>query len=176
MGWWIGGGVVVVIVGLVGAMLVWTAVGVRLTAETSVDLPPARVWSFFEDPHNLAVWDRSVHSVEITSAPPYGVGSTFDTISPEQNGRVTRTSYLVTELVPGKSGSVDVVGSEQFRHATWITRVEPAGTGTRVVIEVEFQPKFQVFFLTPLLFFSRDNLMVADMDYLNDALVKYGRE
>ncbi|MGI5127931.1 SRPBCC family protein [Pseudonocardia sp. CA-107938] len=174
VGWWVGT-VVAVLAGLVGATMVWSAIGLRLSAETFVEVPPERVWAFFADPHNLPKWDRSVASIEITSSPPYGVGSTFETISPEQGGRVTRTSYRVAELVPGKRATIDVVDPEEFQRATWVTRVEPSGGGTGVLIDVEFRPKLQYFFLTPLLYFSRDNMGITDMRYLNEALAAYGR-
>ena len=171
-GGWIAG----ILAALVGAMMLWSAIGLRLSAETFVDVPTERVWAFFEDPHNLPKWDRSVASIEITSPPPYGVGSTFQTLSPVQNGRVTPTSYLVTELVPGERATIDVVDSAEFARASWVTRVERSGGGTRVLIDVEFRPKLQYFFLAPLLYFSRDNMGVTDMDYLREALEAYGRE
>lgn len=119
----------------------------------------------------MAEYDRSVEQVEVTSPGPYGVGTTFDTISPpRRGGRTTRTSYRVAELVEGRSARSELVGSTMFRKAVWELRVEPATEHTRVAINVDFVAKPQFFFLAPLLRLAQRNLLATDMDVLHDAL------
>lgn len=167
--------VVLVLAGTVAILLVASARGVRMSADTVVSLSPEQTWAFFNDPNNLAKWDRSVARVEVTSPPPYGVGTTLDTISPERNGQVTRSSYRISEVVPGQRTRADLIDSAQFQRAQWTTSIEPVDTGTRIVSEIEFSPKPQYFFLTPVLWLSQNNLE-TDMRYLHDALEAYGRD
>ncbi|MEZ3160822.1 SRPBCC family protein [Microbacterium sp. BWT-B31] len=144
---------------------------VHLTAETTTGATPERVWEYFSDPHAIAEYDRSVASVEITSPPPYGVGSTFDTISPpRRGGRTIRTSYRVTEVIEPERAVSELVGSSVFCRAAWEMCVEPIGEGTRVTIGVDFVAKPQFFFLAPLLRIAQRNLLATDMDVLREAL------
>lgn len=162
------------LVAIIGGLLAWSAHGVRMSVETTVDLDPASTWAFFENPENLAGWDRSVASVEPTTTRPVGVGYTFDTIGPEQRGETTRSSYRVVEYHPPQSVRIDLVDSEQFARAAWHVTLEPKGAGTRILIDVDFVTRPQFCFLTPVLYFNRDNL-VHDMQYLHDAIEAHGR-
>lgn len=156
-------------------LLVIAQNGVTMRAQTTVSLSPEQTWMFFEDVENLAGWDRSVARVEPTSPPPYGVGSTFDTFSPAPPGAAEqRSSYRVVELRPVQSARIDLVDSSTFQRASWNTRLEPTADGTRVVIEVEFSPKPQYFFLVPVLYLNQGNLD-TDMEYLRTALEDFGR-
>jgi hypothetical protein len=159
-----------VLVATVAVLLVIADRGITLRTQTVVTVAPEQTWAFFADVENLATWDRSVLMTEPTSPPPYGVGSTFDTISPDG----VLTSYRVAEYVPGNSVRVDVVGSTTFRRASWVTRIEPVPEGTRVVFEAEFAPYPQFAFLVPVLYLSQGNLN-TDMEYLNATLEEFGR-
>jgi Polyketide cyclase / dehydrase and lipid transport len=165
---------VVALAVIVASLLVLTVRGVRLSSETVVSLTTEQTWAFFSDPHNLAQWDRSVARVEPTSTAPVGVGYTFDTIGPERAGRAERSSYRISEFTPKRGARADLVNSDKFQRAYWWTRLEPTAGGTRIVIDVEFAPKLQYFFLTPVLFLSRNNLL-TDMKYLHDEVEAYGR-
>lgn len=158
----------------VAILLVLSARGVQLRAETVVSLSPGQTWEFFQDPNNLAKWDRSVAKVEVTTSAPIGVGYTFDTIGPERPNGAERSSYRIAEFTPKRSTRIDLVNSDQFQRASWYTRLEPVDGGTRVVIDIEFAPKPQYFFLTPVLYLSRDNL-TTDMEYLHDQIEALGR-
>lgn len=155
-------------------LLAWSSHGVRLRTSTVVSLAPDRAWQFFVDPNNLARWDRSVKRVEPKTPAPIGPGYAFDTVAPGPEGTQTRSSYRVTGFTPRRGASIDLIGSPQFRRARWHTRLEPVPGGTRIVIEVEFAPRPRYFFLTPVLYLSRDNL-TTDMDYLHDEVEAYGR-
>jgi hypothetical protein len=161
--------------GTVAIRRVLSARGVRLCAQTMVSLSPDQTWEFFMDPNNAAKWDRSAARVEVRSPAPFGLGSTFDTIGPERHGQATRSSYRVSEVIPGRSVRIDLINSAQFQRASWDTRLEPVDGGTRILIEVEFSPKPQYFFLTPVLSLSKKNL-VTDMRYLHDEVDAYGRQ
>jgi hypothetical protein len=158
------------LVAAVATLLVIADRGITLRTQTVVSLNPERTWEFFADIQNLARWDRSVARVEPTSPPPYGVGSTLDTVSPDG----VRSSYRVSEYLPGRSVEVDLVDSPNFRRASWVTRVEPVPEGTRVVFEIEFSPHPQYAFLVPVLYLSQGNLD-TDMQYLDAALEEFGR-
>lgn len=145
----------------------------HLSGEATTGAAPEQVWEYVRDPHRLVEYDRSVARVEVTSAPPYGVGTTFETISPPQRGgRTTRTSYRIAEIVDGERASAELVGSAMFRSAVWEIHVEPSGEGSHVTIGVDFVAKPQFFFLAPLLRLAQRNLLATDMDVLHDALEK----
>jgi hypothetical protein len=164
--------VVLALIATVASLLVLSGRGVRMAADTVVSLSPDQTWEFFRDPGNLAKWDRSVARVEPTTSAPMGVGYTFDTIGLAPEAK--RSSYRVTEFTPKRSARTALVNSDTFQRASWYTRLEPADGGTRIVIEVEFAPKLQYFFLMPVLFLSRNNLE-TDMRYLHDEIEAYGR-
>lgn len=54
----------------------------RFESDIVVERSLSDVASFFDEPTNLARWDRSVARVEPTSAGGAAVGFTFDTIAP----------------------------------------------------------------------------------------------
>lgn len=144
---------------------------VQLFASTTVDLPAPRVWDYMRDPHHMAEYDRSVARVEMTSPKPYGVGTTFETISPvRRSGRTTRTSYRVCEIVEGERAASELVGSRVFRRAVWEVRVPPAEDGTAVAVAVDFAVRPLFFFVAVVLRLAQRNLLATDMRVLHDAL------
>ena len=56
-----------------------------LSSQIQVDRPIEIVNSFFDEPSNLAKWDRSVSQVQVTSTKRVGVGFTFDTAALTEN-------------------------------------------------------------------------------------------
>lgn len=168
--------IVVTLAVVVAILLVLSARGIRLGSDVVVSLSREQAWRFFQDPDNLAKWDRSVASVEPTTTGPIGHGYTFDTIAPPQSGQAEgeRMSYRVAEFVPYQRARIDLVDSDMFERAQWLVVLEPDPGGTRVVTEAEFAPKLRFFFLTPVLFFSRGSL-ATDMEYLHEQMEAYGR-
>lgn len=161
---------------LIAILLVLSARGIHLSSDVVVSLSREQSWQFFEDPQNLAKWDRSVARVEPTTTAPVGHGYTFDTIAPPQGGQAEgqRMSYRVAVFEPQERVRIDLVDSDMFERAQWHVLLEPAPRGTRVVTEVEFVPRPRYFFLTPLLYFSRGN-MQTDMAYLYEQMEAYGQ-
>jgi carbon monoxide dehydrogenase subunit G len=147
------------------------SISTRLRGETTVSVDPELVWEYLVNPHSQLEYDRSVAKVEVTSPEPYGVGTTFTTISPTRSdGKTTRTSYRIAEIVERDHARVELVGSRLFQRATWNTTVEPVERGTHIILEVEFVPKPQYFLLAPLLSIAQRNLIATDMQLMHDAL------
>ena len=142
--------------------------GIHLRSATVVNLSPEESWSFFQNPHNLAEWDRSVARVEPTSSGEVGLGYTFDTIAPPQPGQKEgmRMSYRVTKFVSPQRAEISLVNSPMFQEAVWAMIVEPVSEGTRIISEVRFVPKLQYSFLVPVLLFTSKDALGTDMKYL----------
>jgi hypothetical protein len=78
-------------------------------------------------------WDRSVADVEITSALPVGVGSTFKTVGPARGGRPgIITSYRIAEFEPVTHATVEVLDSPTLRRAVWDFTFASTGTSTHI--------------------------------------------
>lgn len=163
---------VVFLLGIIVTIL--GARGIHLRTETVVLLAPEEAWRFFEDPQNLAKWDRSVARVIPTSSGKVGPGYTFDTLAPPQPGQAEgqRMSYEIVEFMPNQRAKIRLVGSNMFKQAEWTVTLEPVAGGTRVIHAVDFIPKLQYSFLVPVLLLSRQNLDI-DMQYLNREMEAY---
>jgi hypothetical protein len=139
----------------------------RLQATIVVKTTLERAWTFFGDPHNLACWDRSVARVVITSPPPYGLGTTFDTFGPAPPGREgLRTSYEITRIEEPRRTDVRVTHSNVLAHATWETRLDPEEGGTRVTCVADFGLKPMYWLLAPILRLLSSGAMLRDLGYL----------
>src|SRR5262249_15665672 len=113
----------------------------RLQAAIVVERTNEQVWRFFNDPDNLARWDRSLARVVVTSADPFIVGSTFDTIAPARNSSHNegiRMSYRITDLVPNHQAKIVLTSSPLFAHAEWIMITDPAPRGVRITCQLDF--------------------------------------
>jgi hypothetical protein len=115
---------------------------------------PHEVWAFLADPRNLILWDRSVARVEVTSSTPAGIGFRFDTLAPAAAGAGFRSSYEVTEYEPGDHVWVDLTNSRWFSQARWLVAIETAGEGTTVRIGIALRPRWQHFYMWPVLRFT----------------------
>lgn len=133
-----------------------------------------RVWRFFREISNLAKWDRSVARVVPTSAGPYGVGSTFDTIAPARSARAgkegLRMSYRVTEYVPNRRGAVRLTQSRMFTSAEWIMSTEDVSDGVRVTCELECSVSPRYGFLVPILLLTYRRAFRRDLMCLKQAI------
>src|SRR5688572_5758870 len=68
-------------------VFLWGSRGIYLQTETTTSMSREEAWRFFENPQNLATWDKSVAKVEPTTNGQPGVGYTFDTIAPVRTGQ-----------------------------------------------------------------------------------------
>ena len=102
--------------------------------ERSIDIaaPPEHVWAIFSDVERWHEWTPSVTSVTMLDPGPLRLGSHARVIQP----RLGPATFEVTEFNPGRnftwktaSGGVTAIASHL---------VEPAPTGTRVTISLDF--------------------------------------
>lgn len=133
-----------------------------------------QVWSFFNEPSNLVKWDRSVAQVILTSAEPFGVGSTFDTIAPVTKARARqegfRTSYCITEYVPHSQMHLRNTSSQLFSFAEWIMTTEAVSDGVRILSQFEGTLRLRYSFLLPVFLLLYQAAFRRDLTYLKQAI------
>jgi hypothetical protein len=133
----------------------------QITVHQTID----QVWEFFNNLSNLARWDRSVAHVIPTSPTPYGLGSTFDTISPARTAQKegSRLSYRVTQYIPHQQVTCSLISSSLFRRADWITTTERVAEGVRIICSVDctLRPRYR--FLIPILLLTYKGAFQRDL-------------
>lgn len=133
-----------------------------------------QAWRFFDDPLNLAKWDRSVAQVILTSTEPFGVGSTFDTIAPVPRSRSEkagmRLSYRITEYVPRRQTKIQLIESHMFKYAVWIMTTEDVAGGVRITCQLDatLRPRYSFLFLVLLM--THKGAFRRDLTYLKQAI------
>lgn len=140
----------------------------HMSSHIDVERSVEQVWLFFEDINNLARWDRSVATVVPMTPGPGRVGYAFDTIAPSKPGSNKpgmRMHYVVTELIPYKLNSAELLDSPMFKTATWTMELTPTEDGTRITCHATFSPRLQYAFLSPLLWLNK-NAILRDLGYL----------
>ena len=145
----------------------------RLQAAIMVERTNEQVWRFFNDPDNLARWDRSVARVIVTSAEPFVVGSTFDTIAPARNSshkEGMRMSYRITDLVPNRQAKILLTSSPMFTHAEWMMSTDSAPKGVRITCQLDFTLRLTYSFLLPILLLTHRAAFRRDLTYLKQAI------
>jgi hypothetical protein len=148
-------------------------VTMRLQGAIVVERPNEQVWSFFSDPANLARWDRSVARVVVTSADPFGVGSTFDTIAPARSSsdkEGMRMSYRVTDYAPNLHVKILLTSSPMFAHAEWTITTDPVPKGVRITCQLSFRLRLAYSFLLPVLLLTYRAAFHRDLTYLKQAI------
>lgn len=135
-------------------------------AHIDVDRRPNEVAAFFEVPQNLARWDRSVARVVPTSTGGPADGVTFDTVAPSG----MRMSYQVTEHVPGRHWTIDLVSSKMFKAAIWGMRCDPTATGSRITCVVDFTLRPLYYFLALPLLMTQRKALGRDLESLKKAI------
>ncbi len=147
----------------------------HLEAAIVVPQTNEQVWRFFEDPANLAKWDRSVAQVVSTSPEPFGVGSTFDTIAParKSSGKEgLRMSYRTAEYAPSHQVRIQLTYSPIFSSADWIMTTETAAEGVRITCGVDFTLRLRYSFLLPVLLLTYRGAFRRDLTYLKHAIAR----
>jgi len=138
----------------------------RFRAEVVVPRTSSEVAAFFDNPHNLARWDRSVARVEVRSAGPAAIGFTFDTVAPSG----MRMTYRITAHEAERHTTVELVSSAMFKSAVWYMRYDPVPGGVRIGCAVQFRLRARYALLViPLLLMSRSALH-RDLKQLKDAI------
>jgi hypothetical protein len=145
----------------------------RLQAAIVVDRTNEEVWRFFSDPDNLTRWDRSVAHVVVTSAEPFGVGSTFDTIAPARQSsdkEGMRMSYRITEYAPSRREKILLIESPMFAYAEWDIITDPVREGVRITCQLEFRLRLAYSFLLPILLLTYRAAFRRDLTFLKQAI------
>ena len=123
------------------------------------------VADFFEEPSNLAKWDRSVAKVEVTTPGPIRVGGTFDTYSPSG----MKMSYRLIEYERAARYKIILTESKMFKYACWDTMLSAVPEGTLITMSIDLKMKLLYLFLIPVLYLNRGAIL-NDMGYLKKAL------
>jgi hypothetical protein len=135
-------------------------------AHVDVNRSPKAVAAFFEVPQNLARWDRSVARVEPMSTGGSSGDVAFDTVAPSG----MRMSYRVTEHVPGRYWTIDLVSSRMFKSAIWGMRCDPSASGSRLTCEVDFTLRPLYCFLALPLLMTQRKALARDLESLRKAI------
>jgi hypothetical protein len=138
----------------------------RFQAEIIVPRSSAEVAAFFENPHNLARWDRSVARVEVRSTSPASVGFTFDTVAPSG----MRMTYRITEHEPERRTTIELVSSSIFKHAAWYMHCDPVPGGVRIGCAVRFRLRARYALLIIPLLMSQKGALRRDLQELKAAI------
>jgi hypothetical protein len=140
----------------------------HLQSKIWVDQNIERVTGFFYDPASLPKWDRSVSEMIPTSQTSDSVGSTFDTIAPSG----LKMSYKIIEFESSKrSVKILLTHSKMFKRAIWHFHFDPEKNGTQISCHIYFTPRFQYFFLYPVLYVNK-NALLRDLNFLKVSLNK----
>jgi hypothetical protein len=138
----------------------------HFTSDVVVERSQRQVAAFFDEPENLAKWDRSVAKVVPTSDGTTAVGFTFDTIAPSG----LRMSYRITEHVPEEWTSIALENSPMFREAVWRMAYETVPIGTRIRCDVTFTLRPRYWFLIIPLLLTQRSALRRDLSLLKDAI------
>ncbi len=83
---------------------------ITATADVEIERPLPEVFAFLEDVENNPRWLQGMKSCRWTSAPPVGVGSTYDQEAAFL-GKAIVSSFEVTEHVPNKRVTIKTTKS-----------------------------------------------------------------
>jgi hypothetical protein len=135
-------------------------------AEITVLRSSAEVAAFFENPHNLARWDRSVARVEPHSSSSAAVGFTFDTVAPSG----MRMTYRITEHEPEHRTTIELVSSSMFKRAVWYMSYDPVPGGVRIECAVQFRLRARYTLLLIPLWMVQKRALRRDLQELKAAI------
>jgi uncharacterized protein YndB with AHSA1/START domain len=131
--------------------------------------PPERVWALLSDLEAVQRYNPTVRSAAIHGDQRSGVGAKRSCeLVPK--GRVVER---VTHWEDGRAVGLEVAESDwPIRFMRWITRIEPAGSGTRITQVLEYEVKFgPVGRLLDLLVMKRK--LTATLDGVFASLVRH---
>lgn len=126
----------------------------RVTLRFLIDCAPEHLWSFFGDTEKLALWVPGFESIEITSPPPHGAGSTYDMRMREGKRVVTyHGKTLVWE--PGVRIAETITGGRFKSGQALYTehRFRAVGDKAELVYEQDFEVRGMTRLLAPLFWF-----------------------
>ncbi len=108
------------------------------TITRDIDAPPRTVWAVLDDFGNIADWSAGVRRSALTTTGPVGAGTTRHCDFAPLGG----VNERITHHEPGRRMTVHLY--ETFKmpvtDAVADFRLEPAGDGTRLTLDVEYRP------------------------------------
>jgi carbon monoxide dehydrogenase subunit G len=141
---------------------------IRCEATIDVPRPPAEVFAFLDDPANNARYMSMCASLEETSAPPRGAGSTLRYRYKEGAGTGEMTGAVAVHQPPRR---LAMTFADAMFDVLVAYAVAPSGGGSRVEHVVEIAPrKFAAKLMTPLIRLGARKQMAKDMAKLKDLL------
>jgi len=108
----------------------------------AVSAPPEAVWKTMED-INSYVSKFEPHTLSFETAPsgPLSVGQKVHAVVAGGRRGTVDIFSEITEVVPGKKVVETVHPNDFFRRMVETVTLEPAPEGTKVVFEVEYEPR-----------------------------------
>lgn len=106
----------------------------RYELAVEIARPPAEVYAYLADPTHLPDWQADVEEVRDAPGGPLQVGAAFTEVRSFLGKRAVST-LEVTEAEPGRELSLRTVSGPV--QVTIHHLLEPAGEGTRVLVEAE---------------------------------------
>ena len=137
--------------------------------EIQANCPPEAVWSLLSDLEAVARYNPTIRAAAVTGSLGTGVGaSRACELVPK--GRVVER---VTHWEEGRSVGLEVAESDwPIHYMRWITRVEPAPTGSVITQDLEYAVKFgPLGWLLDRLVMRRK--LTATLDSVFDNLVRH---
>ena len=121
----------------------------RMSANVEIDRPASEVFAYIANFELNPSWQGGMKECRWTSEPPLRVGSTYDQVATFL-GRRIESSFVVTELDPGRSVTIETTRST---FPIKVTRaVEPLGDGRcRASASIEGGPGGVLGLLAPLM-------------------------
>jgi Polyketide cyclase / dehydrase and lipid transport len=110
-----------------------------ISHELRARCPATRLWAILSDLEAVAQYNPSVRSARIAGNHRLGTGAVRECELVPKGKVVER----VTDWEEGRSLGLEVVESDwPIRSMQWVTRIEPAGSGSRLVQRLEYKMKF----------------------------------
>ena len=110
----------------------------RLEVSTLINRPVQEVWDFFIDLTNSPKWTRSGSEVRQTSAGPFGVGATAESVRPMFGREIKSQTIVVTQYEPGHRISI-TAAVPLLGHTAGGFTFETVGDGTRLSRDGELE-------------------------------------
>jgi ligand-binding SRPBCC domain-containing protein len=107
--------------------------------EVQANCPPEHVWALLSDLEAVQRYNPTVRNATVQGARRTGIGAER-ACELVPRGRVVER---VTHWEDGRAVGLEVAESDWPIHfMRWVTRIEPAGSGTRITQSLEYKVKF----------------------------------
>jgi hypothetical protein len=137
--------------------------------EIRAECPPERLWALLSDLEAVARYNPAVRSARVRGGQQTGVGAERSCELLPKGTVVER----VTHWEEGRAVGLEVAESDwPVHYMRWVTRLEPAPTGSVITQTLEYQVKFGPFgWLMDQLVMKRK--LTTTLDSVFDSLVKH---